>query len=107
MISYEISVSMMLIIFFFIFGSIHLIDVVNMQSYSTLAIAIFPIFIIFYICGLAEINRLPFDLPEAESELVSGYHTEYSGIAFIFFNIGEYSHVLFLALLISEFFLGG
>jgi NADH-quinone oxidoreductase subunit H len=107
MISYEISVSMMLIIFFMLFGSLHLTDVVNAQSYSILAIAIFPVFLIFYICGLAEINRLPFDLPEAESELVSGYHTEYSGVAFIFFNIGEYAHVLFLAVLMSEFFLGG
>jgi NADH-quinone oxidoreductase subunit H len=107
MISYEISVSMMLIVFFFLFGSIHLIEIVNMQTYSILAVALFPIFLIFYICGLAEINRLPFDLPEAESELVSGYHTEYSGIAFIFFNIGEYAHVLFLAILMSEFFLGG
>jgi NADH-quinone oxidoreductase subunit H len=68
----------------------------------------FPVlFIIFFICALAETNRHPFDLPEAEAELVAGYNIEYSAISFAFFFLGEYSSILFMSSFIVNLFLGG
>jgi NADH-quinone oxidoreductase subunit H len=107
MISYEISVSMVVIFIFLTFGTIQFIDIVEMQEYVYFVIFMLPLALIFIISGLAEINRLPFDLPEAEAELVSGYNIEYSGITFVFFNIGEYAHSLFLSHLINLIFFGG
>jgi len=65
------------------------------------------LFIIFFVCSLAETNRHPFDLPEAEAELVSGYNVEYSALGFALFFLGEYASILFMSMLICNLFLGG
>jgi NADH-quinone oxidoreductase subunit H len=70
-------------------------------------IPLFPFFILFFIIGLAETNRIPFDLPEAESELVSGYNVEYSSIGFTFFFLAEYSNIILMSSIIVILFLGG
>jgi len=67
----------------------------------------FPLFLLFFISGVAETNRHPFDLPEAEAELVSGYNVEYASVGFAFFFIGEYANILLMSSLIVIFFLGG
>jgi NADH-quinone oxidoreductase subunit H len=107
MISYEISLGVIFILIFLCFGSVKLNEIILTQNYSFFIFFFIPIFYIFLVAQLAEINRLPFDLPEAEAELVSGYNVEYSGVSFVFFNIGEYLHNILLSNMINIFFFGG
>ena len=87
--------------------SLNLVDIVLNQQKIWYCIPLFPIFIIFFISSLAETNRHPFDLPEAEAELVSGYNVEYSAMGFALFFLGEYSNMLLMSALTSILFLGG
>ena len=109
MISYEIALGLSLMSVFFLVGNVGLDDVVWTQQRMNLWFAL-PLalsFFFFWISSFAETNRLPFDLPEAESELVTGYHTEYSAMKFSMFFISEYAHVLTVSALMATLFLGG
>ncbi len=88
-------------------SSANLISIVAAQQNIWFIIPLFPLFFIFFIAGLAETNRIPFDLPEAEAELVAGYNTEYSGILFALFFLAEYGNILLFSGLLSLLFLGG
>lgn len=106
MISYELPMGLALMGVVILSGSFSLVDIVAAQTLPFIILQ--PIgFIIFLICGIAETNRLPFDLPEAENELAAGYNTEYGGIQFAFFFLGEYIGVLLIAALTTVLFLGG
>lgn len=106
MISYELPMGLALMGVVMLSGSFSLVDIVAAQELPFIILQ--PLgFIIFLVCGIAETNRLPFDLPEAENELASGYNTEYGGIRFAFFYLGEYMGVLLIAALITVLFLGG
>lgn len=107
MISYEISISFILINICLNSQSFNLIDIVNKQEEIWNIFTFFPLFLLFSISILAETNRHPFDLPEAESELVSGYNVEYSAIIFAFFFLGEYANIILMSLVVSQLFLGG
>jgi NADH-quinone oxidoreductase subunit H len=109
MISYEISLGLSLMSVFFLVGNVGLNEVVYTQQRMNLwfALPLSASFFFFWISCFAETNRLPFDLPEAESELVTGYHTEYSAMKFSMFFIAEYSHVLTVSMLMATLFLGG
>ncbi len=108
MISYEVSLGLLFLCISIIHGNtMSLSAMVKSQSYMWLGIAMFPFFILFFAVSIAESNRAPFDLPEAESELVSGYNTEYSGVYFAFFFIGEYCHILLMCALMVVMFWGG
>jgi NADH-quinone oxidoreductase subunit H len=109
MISYEIALGMSLLSVFFLVGNVTLPQVVWGQQSMNLwfAIPLSVSFLFFWISAFAETNRLPFDLPEAESELVTGYHTEYSSMKFSMFFIAEYAHVLTISMLMATLFLGG
>ncbi|MEW5692013.1 MAG: NADH-quinone oxidoreductase subunit NuoH [Candidatus Hydrogenedentota bacterium] len=108
LISYEITGSVVILTVALSAKSLSLVEIVNYQKSSVwLIIPQIIGFIIFLICGFAETNRIPFDLPEAESELVSGYHTEYSSMKFAMFYMGEYAHILVFSCLIVVVFLGG
>lgn len=106
MISYELPMVLALMGVVMLSGSFSLVDIVHAQTLPFIFLQ--PIgFIIFLICGIAETNRLPFDLPEAENELAAGYNTEYGGMLFAFFFLGEYIGVLLIAGLTTVLFLGG
>jgi NADH-quinone oxidoreductase subunit H len=107
MISYEISISFILISICLNSQSFNLMDIIISQKEIWNMFTFFPLFILFTISILAETNRHPFDLPEAESELVSGYNVEYSAITFAFFFLGEYANILLMSLLTTSLFLGG
>jgi NADH-quinone oxidoreductase subunit H len=107
MISYEISISFILISICLNSQSFNLMDIIISQKEIWNIFTFFPLFILFTISILAETNRHPFDLPEAESELVSGYNVEYSAITFAFFFLGEYANILLMSLLTTCLFLGG
>lgn len=107
MISYEVSIGIILISVLLCVGSLNLTSIVLAQKYIWFIIPQFPAFVMFYISALAETNRAPFDLPEAESELVSGFNTEYSGISFGLFFLAEYSNIILMSFFISLIFLGG
>ncbi|HEV2148243.1 MAG TPA: NADH-quinone oxidoreductase subunit NuoH [Longimicrobiaceae bacterium] len=109
MISYEIALGLSLLSVFFLVGNVGLPEVVWEQQRMNLwfALPLAVSFFFFWISAFAETNRLPFDLPEAESELVTGYHTEYSAMKFSMFFIAEYSHVLTVSALMATLFLGG
>lgn len=107
MISYEVSIGIILITVLLPVGSLNLTDIVLAQKDVWFIIPFFPIFILFFISSVAETNRHPFDLPEAEAELVSGYNVEYSSVGFAFFFIGEYANIIFMSALNSILFLGG
>jgi NADH-quinone oxidoreductase subunit H len=109
MISYEIALGMSLLSVFFLVGNVTLPRVVWGQQSMNLwfAVPLSVSFLFFWISSFAETNRLPFDLPEAESELVTGYHTEYSSMKFSMFFIAEYAHVLTISMLMATLFLGG
>jgi NADH-quinone oxidoreductase subunit H len=107
MISYEITISFTVIIMVIMTNSFNIIDFVNSQEYIWFIFPLFPLYFIFIISTLAETNRAPFDLPEAEAELVAGYNIEYSSIVFALFFLGEYSNILLMSTLSSIFFLGG
>lgn len=106
MISYELPMGLALVGVVMLSGSFSLVDIVAAQELPYILLQ--PLgFIIFLLCGIAETNRLPFDLPEAENELAAGYNTEYGGIRFAFFYLGEYMGVLLIAALVTVLFLGG
>ena len=108
MISYEVSIGLILIPILLFSGSTNLIDIVYIQINSVWFIfPLFPLAIIFFISILAETNRAPFDLPEAEAELVAGYNLEYSSIIFAMFFLGEYGNILLMSALFVILFLGG
>jgi NADH-quinone oxidoreductase subunit H len=106
-ISYEVSIGFILVSVLVCCGSINLSFIVERQSEIWFCIPLFPVFIIFLVSMLAETNRHPFDLPEAESELVSGYNVEYSAMGFALFFLGEYSRILAMRVLARLFFFGG
>ncbi len=107
MISYEITISFTVIIMAIMSNSFNIVDFVNSQEYVWFIFPLFPLYFIFIISTLAETNRAPFDLPEAEAELVAGYNIEYSSIIFALFFLGEYGNILLMSTLSSIFFLGG
>jgi NADH-quinone oxidoreductase subunit H len=107
MVSYEVSIGIIIINVLLCVGSLNLSKIVLAQSNVWFVLPLFPMFVIFFISALAETNRPPFDLPEAESELVAGYQTEYSGMMYAMFWLGEYANILLLCALGSILFLGG
>lgn len=106
-ISYEISMGLLLVPIILITDSFNITNIVLSQSTIYNCIIFFPFFLLFLITALAETNRVPFDLPEAESELVSGYNVEYSSIGFTFFFLAEYSNIILMSSIIVILFLGG
>ena len=107
MVSYEVSIGIIIINVLLCVGSLNLKDIVLAQQKVWFIFPLFPMFVVFFISALAETNRPPFDLPEAESELVAGYQTEYSGMMYAMFWLGEYANILLLCALGSILFLGG
>ena len=107
MVSYEVSIGIIIINVLLCTGSLNLNDIVIAQQEMWFVIPLFPMFVIFFISALAETNRPPFDLPEAEAELVAGYQTEYSGMMYAMFWLGEYANILLMCALGSILFLGG
>ena len=107
MVSYEVSIGVIIINVLLCVGSLNLTDIVLAQENLWFVLPLFPMFIIFFISALAETNRPPFDLPEAEAELVAGYQTEYSGMMYAMFWLGEYANILLMCSLGSILFLGG
>ena len=107
MVSYEVSIGIIIINVLLCVGSLNLKDIVNAQQDLWFVIPLFPMFVVFFISALAETNRPPFDLPEAESELVAGYQTEYSGMMYAMFWLGEYANILLMCAMGSILFLGG
>lgn len=118
MVSYEISMGFSLICVLMISNSLNLVDIVNVQDQGKFAswglnflswnwLPLFPMFIVYLISGTAELNRAPFDVAEGESEIVAGFHVEYSGMAFALFFLAEYANMILVAALTSIMFLGG
>ena len=107
MVSYEVSIGIIIINVLLCVGSLNLNDIVIAQKNLWYVIPLFPMFVIFFISALAETNRPPFDLPEAEAELVAGYQTEYSGMMYAMFWLGEYANILLMCAMGSVLFLGG
>ena len=107
MVSYEVSIGVIIINVLLCVGSLNLNDIVEAQQNLWFVIPLFPMFVIFFISALAETNRPPFDLPEAEAELVAGYQTEYSGMMYAMFWLGEYANILLMCAMGAILFLGG
>ncbi|WP_417318863.1 NADH-quinone oxidoreductase subunit NuoH [Emcibacter sp.] len=113
MVSYEVSIGFVLVTVLMVVGSLNLIDIVEAQKAVFLGVngfwftPLFPMFVVFLISALAETNRPPFDLPEAEAELVAGYQVEYSSMAFALFFLGEYANILLMCCMTSILFFGG
>ena len=107
MVSYEVSIGVIIINVLLCVGSLNLNDIVLAQKNLWFVIPLFPMFVIFFISALAETTRPPFDLPEAEAELVAGYQTEYSGMMYAMFWLGEYANILLMCAMGSILFLGG
>ena len=107
MVSYEVSIGVIIINVLLCVGSLNLGDIVMAQENLWFVIPLFPMFVIFFISALAETNRPPFDLPEAEAELVAGYQTEYSGMMYAMFWLGEYANILLMCAMGAILFLGG
>jgi NADH-quinone oxidoreductase subunit H len=107
MLSYELVLSMVIFLFLICAGSTTINSIVDAQQDIWFGVIFFPLLILFIICAIAETNRAPFDLPEAESESVSGYNLDYSSIIFAFFFLAEYLHILLMSNLIVILFLGG
>jgi NADH-quinone oxidoreductase subunit H len=107
MISYEVSIGLIIISVVLCVGSLNLSDIVLAQKNHWFVLPMLPMFILFFISGLAETNRLPFDLPEAESELVAGYNVEYSSMPFSMFFLGEYANMILISAFAAILFLGG
>jgi len=106
-ISYEVSIGIIIMTILLCVGSLNLNEIILFQNNIWFIFFLFPSFILFFIAALAETNRIPFDLPEAESELVSGYNVEYASTTFVLFFLAEYSNILIMSVLIAIFFLGG
>jgi NADH-quinone oxidoreductase subunit H len=107
MISYEVSIGLIIISVVLCAGSLNLTKIVLAQKELWYAVPMFPMFILFFISALAETNRHPFDLPEAESELVAGYNVEYASMPFAMFFLGEYANMILICAFASVLFLGG
>jgi NADH-quinone oxidoreductase subunit H len=107
MVSYEVSIGLILITVLLCVGSLNLTQIVLTQQSIWFCVPLFPLFIMFFISSLAETNRHPFDLPEAEAELVAGYFVEYSAMGFALFFLGEMSNIILMSSLSVVFFLGG
>lgn len=107
MVSYEVSIGLILITVLLCVGSLNISAVVLAQQGIWFCIPLFPLLILFFVSCLAETNRAPFDLPEAEAELVAGYNVEYSSMGFALFFLGEYANILVMSTLCALFFLGG
>ena len=107
MVSYEVSIGVIIINVLLCVGSLTLTDIVMAQKNLWFILPLLPMFVIFFISALAETNRPPFDLPEAEAELVAGYQTEYSGMMYAMFWLGEYANILLMCAMGSILFLGG
>ena len=107
MISYEVSIGIIIVNVLLCVGSLNLNKIVLAQENIWFIFPLFPMFVVFFISILAETNRPPFDLPEAESELVAGYQTEYSGMMYAMFWLGEYANILLLCALGAILFMGG
>ena len=107
MVSYEVSIGFVIITVLLCVGSLNLTAIVEAQRNIWFAIPLLPMFVIFFISVLAETNRVPFDLPEAESELVAGYQVEYSAMAFALFYLGEYANMILVSAMTAILFLGG
>jgi NADH-quinone oxidoreductase subunit H len=107
MVSYEVSIGFVMITVLLCVGSLNLSDIVMAQRHIWFAVPLLPMFIVFFISALAETNRPPFDLTEAESELVAGYFAEYSAMTFALFFLGEYANMILMSATTSILFLGG
>ena len=107
MVSYEVSIGLILITVLLCVGSLNLTEVVLAQQPIWFCVPLFPLLVLFFISCLAETNRAPFDLPEAEAVLVAGYNVEYSAMGFTLFFPGEYANILVMSTLCTLFFLGG
>src|SRR6516164_9456238 len=107
MVSYEVAIGFVLVTVLLCAGSLNLSEIVEAQRHVWFAIPLLPMFVIFFISGLAETNRAPFDLVEGESEIVAGYFVEYSAMAFALFYLGEYGNMILMSAMTSVLFLGG
>lgn len=107
MVSYEVSIGLIIINVVLCVGSLNFMDIVSFQQYVWFALPLAPLLVMFFISSLAETNRPPFDLPEAEAELVAGYFVEYSAAGFALFFIGEYANIIMMSMLNAVLFLGG
>ncbi|EKM99337.1 MULTISPECIES: NADH-quinone oxidoreductase subunit NuoH [Acidocella] len=107
MVSYEVSMGFVMVTVLILAGSQNLNDIVLAQKHLWFAIPLFPVFIIFFISGLAETNRAPFDLAEGESEIVAGFFVEYSSMSFGLFFLGEYANMILISGMTTTLFLGG
>lgn len=107
MVAYEVSIGLVIITVLLCAGSLNLTEIVMAQQTVWFCIPLFPMFVVFIISILAETNRAPFDLPEAEAELVSGYNVEYSAMAFALFFLGEYANMILMSAMATILFLGG
>jgi NADH-quinone oxidoreductase subunit H len=107
MISYEVSIGLILITVLLVTGTLNFVKIIVFQEYIWLVVPLFPLFFMFFISALAETNRPPFDLPEAEAELVAGYNVEYSASAFALFFLGEYANIIMMSSLCVILFFGG
>ena len=107
MVSYEVSIGLILITVLLCTGSLNLSEIVLAQTNIWFCIPLFPLLIMFFLSCLAETNRAPFDLPEAEAELVAGYNVEYSSMGFALFFLAEYSNIILISSVAGVLFLGG
>jgi len=107
MVSYEVSMGFVIVTVLLLAGSLNLSDIVNAQKDMWFIVPLFPMAVIFFISTLAETNRHPFDMPEAEAELVTGYNVEYSAMPFALFFLGEYANMILMAGMTTILFLGG
>lgn len=107
MVSYEVSIGLILLNVLVVVGSLNFSEIIEAQKTVWFVFPFFPIFLMFFISSLAETNRPPFDLPEAEAELVAGYNVEYSAVGFAFFFIGEYANIILMSFMSVLFFFGG
>lgn len=107
MVSYEVSIGFVIVSVLLCVGSLNLTHIVEAQRGLWFFLPLFPMFVVFFISALAETNRAPFDLPEAEAELVSGYNVEYSAMTFALFFLGEYANMILMSAMTVVLFLGG
>ena len=107
MVSYEVSMGFVIISVLVCVGSLNLSDIVRAQEGMWFFIPLFPMFVVFFVSTLAETNRLPFDLPEGESEIVAGFMTEYSAMTYALFFLGEYANMILMSGMTTILFLGG
>ena len=107
MVSYEVAIGFVLVAVLLCVGSLNLSDIVEAQRHVWFALPLLPMFVIFFISGLAETNRAPFDIVEGETEIVAGYFVEYSAMSFALFYLGEYANMILISAMTSVLFLGG